>query len=83
MDLWGSERSVEKVYEYTFCLSLVEALYPSELELPVISGSVQLSSIFSAFLELSGAFKGAFVWYSTLAYCHNVYLAMDYYRNGI
>ena len=29
----------------TICLSLVEALYPSELELPVISGLVQVSPI--------------------------------------
>ena len=38
-DFGGSEHSEEKVYEvYTFCLSLVGALYPSELELPAISG---------------------------------------------
>ena len=34
----------------TFCLGLVGALYPSELELPVVSALVQVSPIFSAFL---------------------------------
>ena len=50
MDFGGSKHSVEKVYEVYICLSLVGALYPSELELPVISGLVQVSPIFSTFL---------------------------------
>ena len=38
-DFGGSEHSEKKRYmKCTFCLSLVGVLYPSELELPGISG---------------------------------------------
>ena len=47
----GAQNIAKKRYmKCTFCLSLVGVLYPSELELPVISGLVQVSQIFSAFL---------------------------------
>ena len=41
----------KKLYmKCTFCLSLVGVLYPSELELSVVSSLVQVSPIFSVFL---------------------------------
>ena len=47
----GAQNIAKKSYmKCTFCLNLVGALYPSEQELPVISGLVQVSPIFSAFL---------------------------------
>ena len=47
----GAKNIAKKRYmKCTFCLGLVGALYPSELELPVISGLVQVSPMFRAFL---------------------------------
>ena len=58
----GAQNIAQKSYmKCTFCLSLVGALYPSELELPVISGLVQVSRFLALFCKLSGAFTGAFV----------------------
>ena len=46
----GAQNIAKKRYmKCTFCLGLVGALYPSDMELPVVSGLVQVSSIFSAF----------------------------------
>ena len=48
----GAQNIAKKRYmKCTFCLGLVGALYPSKLELPVISWLVQVSPIFSAFTE--------------------------------
>ena len=47
----GAQNIAKKSYmKSTFRLSLVGAQYTSELELPVISGLVQVSPIFGAFL---------------------------------
>ena len=61
--LWTSaaQNIAKKTHvKFTFCLGLVGALYPSELELPVIRGLVQVSPIFRA-CNLSGAFTSVFV----------------------
>ena len=60
-DFGGSEHSKEKYIKCTSCLGLVRALYPLELELPVISGLVLMSPFFSAWCKLSGAFMDVFV----------------------
>ena len=51
MDFGSSEHSEEKYMKYTFCLGLVGARYPSELELPVNKQLVQVSLILSTFSE--------------------------------
>ena len=51
MEFRGSKHSDEKVYEVYILLNLVGALYPSELELPAISGWSKVSPIFSNFTE--------------------------------
>ena len=60
-DFWGSEHSVEKVYEVYILFELSWSAVSMELELPVISSFVQVSPILALFCKLSGAFTGTFV----------------------
>ena len=58
----GAQNIAKKRYmKCTFCLGLVGTLYPSELELPVINGLIQVSPFLALFCKLSGAFTGVFV----------------------